>query len=219
MAKQLKLTAQPRTETGRQASRRLRSGGMIPANIYSGGSPASKLKVSEREIASLLSHAVGENLLVDLEVAGEPKTRLALIQEVQHEPVSGRVIHVDFLEVSMDKPIQTEVIIEPSGEPDGVRNYGGLLEQLIRHITIECLPKDLPEVITADVTHLGLNQSLHVRDLPLPPGVKALTEGDLAVFLVSEPRVSSEAASETAPAQPEVLKEKKKDEAADKEKK
>ncbi len=215
MTNQLKLTATPRNSTGRQPAKRLRTSGIVPANIYSSKNPPANLQVNEREISNLLSHAAGENLLVNLQIAGENKNRLALIQEVQHEPISGRILHVDFHEVSMDETIQTEVNIEPIGEAAGVRNFGGLLEQLIRHITIECLPKDLPDVIHVDVTGLGLGQSLHVGDLPLPQGVRVVSDADLTVFLVSEPRVS-EATSEGGPTQPEVLKEKKKDEGDEK---
>jgi large subunit ribosomal protein L25 len=184
----------------------------VPANIYGSKNPPANLQVNEKEISNLLSHAVGENLLVEISIADGSNTasRTALIQEVQHEPISGRLIHIDFHEVSMNETIHTEVNVEPSGEADGVKNFGGLLEQSLRHITIECLPIDLPELIVVDVSSLGINKSLHVRDIPLPNGVKAISDPDLTVFLVSEPRVDA-AAEESTAAQPEVIKEKKKE--------
>ncbi len=216
MAKILKLKAQTRSGTGRQAAKHLRASGSIPANFYGAKTAPANLQVDEREISTLLSHAVGENLLVDIEIEdnGKTATRTALIQEVQHEPISGRLIHIDFHEVSMDETIHTDVMIEPVGIADGVRNFGGLLEQSLRQMTIECLPKDLPEIITVDVSALGLGKSLHVRDIPLPEGVRSISDPDLTVFLVSEPRVDTTARTEATPSQPEVLKEKKKDESA-----
>jgi large subunit ribosomal protein L25 len=162
---------------------------------------------------------MGENILVELEIDHGTQTtkHLSLIQEVQHHAVRGDVLHVDFLEVSMDELIHTEVSIEPIGEAIGVKSYGGLLEQLLRQITIECLPKDLPEAIRVDVSNLGLGDSLHLGDLVFPEGVKAMGDNTLTVFLVAEPKVTEETSSE-APQAPEVIREKK-PEAAESDKK
>lgn len=210
MAKQLKLSAQVRSGVGRSAARKLKTAGLIPANIYGAGEAPVNLQLPVRAIADLLSHAAGENLLVDLEIenAGQKSSRLALIQEVQHHPVSQAILHVDLHAVKSDEKISTEVPIESVGEPVGVKTYGGLLEQLLRHIEIECFPRDLPEMITIDVSHLGVGESVHVKDVKLPEGVEAVTEGDITLFIVTEPRVSDEPAAATAAA-PEVIKEKK----------
>jgi large subunit ribosomal protein L25 len=110
----------------------------------------------------------------------------------------------------MDELLHTEVPIESFGDADGVKNFGGLLEQSLRSLHIECLPKDLPEILRVDVSALGLNQSLHVRDLVLPAGVKATSDADLTVFIVAEPKVEAEpVAGAEAPKGPEVIKEKK----------
>ena len=110
----------------------------------------------------------------------------------------------------MDELLHTEVPVEPFGEADGVKNYGGLLEHSLRSLAIECLPKDLPEIIRVDVSALGLNQSIHVRDLVLPAGVKATTDADLTVFIVAEPKVEVEPVAGAEPSKgPEVIKEKK----------
>jgi large subunit ribosomal protein L25 len=207
MAKQVKLSARPRADVGRNSVKHLRARGVIPAVIYGHKDQPSNLEINQREIAALLNHAVGENILVELEITGGA-TKLSLIQEVQHHPVRRDILHVDFLEVAMDEVLHTEVPVEPFGEADGVKNYGGLLEQSLRSLAIECLPKDLPEIIRVDVSALGLNQSLHVRDLVLPAGVTALADADLTVFSVAEPKTEVEPAAD-APTAPEVIKEKK----------
>jgi len=173
MAKQVKLSARPRTETGRNSVKHLRTRGVVPAVIYGHKDKPASLEINQREIAALLAHAVGENILVELTLDGGA-TKLSLIQEVQHHPVRGDILHVDFLEVAMDELLHTEVPIESVGEADGVKDYGGLLEPSLRSLHIECLPKDLPEIIKVDVSALGLGQSLHVRDLVLPAGVKEI---------------------------------------------
>ena len=100
------------------------------------------------------------------------KNRLALVQEVQHSPVGGDVLHIDFHAVSMDEKIEAEVPLEPIGIANGVKNFGGLLEQNVRALAIECLPKDLPDKITVDVSALNIGDSIHVRDIALPEGVR-----------------------------------------------
>ncbi len=208
MAKQVKLSARPRADVGRNSVKHLRSRGVVPAVIYGHKDQPANLEINTREIAALLKHAVGENILVELDIAGTPK--LSLIQEVQHHPVRGDILHVDFLEVAMDEVLHTEVPVEPTGEADGVKNYGGLLEHSLRSLQIECLPKDLPEIIRVDVSALGLNQSIHVRDLILPEGVKATSDADLTVFSVAEPKAEAEPVSAADAAKgPEVIKEKK----------
>lgn len=215
MAKQVKLSARPRADVGRNSVKHLRTRGVVPAVIYGHKDQPKNLEINERDISALLSHAVGENILVELEISGGA-TKLSLIQEVQHHPVRGEILHVDFLEVAMDEMLHTEVPIEATGEADGVKNFGGLLEHSLRSLAIECLPKDLPEIIRIDVSGLGLNQSLHVRDLALPAGVKATSDQDLTVFSVAEPKTEVVAvAGAEAPKDPEVIKEKKPAEGAE----
>jgi large subunit ribosomal protein L25 len=218
MAKQVKLSARPRTVVGRNSVKHLRTRGFVPAVIYGHKDQPSNLEISHREIKALLSHAVGENILVELQISGENGTsgKLSLIQEVQHHPVRGDILHVDFLEVATDEVLHTEVPIESFGDADGVKNFGGLLEHSLRSLHIECLPKDLPEIIRVDVSSLGLNQSLHVRDIILPPGVKATSDADLTVFIVAEPKTEvTPVAGAEVPTGPEVIKEKKPAEGAE----
>ena len=220
MAKQLKLTAERRSAVGRSAVRKLKATGVVPAVIYGAKDKAEPLQISRREITALLSHASGENVLVELEVAGEgARNRLALVQEVQHAPVSGEILHVDFHSVAQDELIHAEVPLEPVGTANGVKNEGGLLEQSVRALAVECLPRDLPDVITVDVSALSIGDAVHVRDIQLPPGVTTKLSADLTVFSVLAPTVEEEPAAAVevageAAATPEVIKEKKEEPAA-----
>lgn len=214
MAKQVKLSAQPRTGLGRSAVRKLKATGAVPAVIYGAKDKPEALQVSKREISALLSHAAGENILVELEIAGAAN-RMALVQEVQHSPLGGDVLHVDFHAVSMDEMIEADIPLEPTGTANGVKNFGGLLEQSLRALSIECLPRDLPDVITVDVSALNIGDAIHVRDLQLPAGVTATNPGDLTAFAVMAPTVEEAPAAAAEPATaPEVIREKKEDPAA-----
>lgn len=211
MAKQVKLSARPRTESGRNSVKQVRARGAVPAVIYGGKDAPANLEVSRKDIDQLLSHAVGENILVELEIADGTKitNRLSLIQEIQHHPVGGEILHVDFHAVSMTEEIEAEIPLEPAGEPVGVKTYGGLFQQNMRSLAIRCLPQNLPEIITVDVSALNIGESLHVKDIKLPAGVTATEDADLTVFLVSEPTVAEESSTAEAPTAPEVIKEKK----------
>lgn len=222
MAKQVKLNARPRSESGRNAVKQVRARGSVPAVIYGSSTQVANLEVSRREIEALLKHAVGENILVELEIEADGKktSTLSLIQEVQRHTIRREVIHVDFHAVSMTEEIEAEIVIEPFGESDGVKNFGGLLEQNMRAITIKCLPQNLPEVIRVDVSPLKVGEAIHVRELVLPNGVTAVDDGDLVVVNVAEPTVAEEPKAVAAPAAgPEVIKEKKADAPAPGEKK
>jgi large subunit ribosomal protein L25 len=185
---------------------------LIPAIIYGGTDKPQALQLAARDINAMMSHASGENILVELEITGDEATRTALVQEVQHSPVGGDIRHVDFHAVSMDQMIQAEVPLEPTGTSVGVKTFGGLLEQSLRTLAIECLPGDLPDRITVDVSQLNIGDSIHVRDIQLPSGVTAKVQPDLTAFSVVAPVVEEEPVAveaEAAAAGPEVITEKK----------
>jgi large subunit ribosomal protein L25 len=210
MAKQVKLKAEQRSETGRSAARKLKAMGRIPGVVYGGKDKPQPLQVSARDVNAMLSHASGENILVELEMAGGNKT--ALIQEIQHAPIGGTVLHIDFHAISMDETIHADVPLEATGMANGVKNFGGLLEQSLRSLSIECLPRDLPDRVTVDVSELNIGDAIHVRDIKLPQGVKAKAQPDLTAFSVVAPAVEEApvvAAAEGAAAGPEVITEKK----------
>jgi large subunit ribosomal protein L25 len=178
--------------------------------MYGAKDKPEPLQVSKREFSALLSHAAGENILVELEIAGDAN-RLAMVQEVQHAPIGGDVLHIDFHAISMDETVEADVPLETTGTANGVKNFGGLLEQNLRTLSIECLPRDLPDVITVDVSALNIGDSIHVRDIPLPAGVSTKNPPDLTAFSVMAPTVAEEPAAAAVAAAPEVIKEKKED--------
>jgi large subunit ribosomal protein L25 len=216
MAKQVKLSAQSRSSIGRGAVRKIKQQGLVPAVVYGAKQEPQHVQLSSRDIKNVLSHATGEHFLVELEIAegGSTTNRLALIQEVQHHPLRGDVLHVDFHAVAADEVIHASVPVETAGEANGVRNYGGILEVPMHSLEVECLPKDLPDVIRIDVSALNVGDAIHIRELQLPEGVKARGAGDLTVVRVASPTVQEEvsAVAGEAPAQPEVIKEKKTEE-------
>jgi large subunit ribosomal protein L25 len=217
MAKQVKLKAEARPDVGRSAVRKLRARGFIPAVIYGSNDKPQPLQVSARDINAMMSQASGENVLVELEIGGDEQSRTALVQEVQHSPVGGEIRHVDFHAISMDQLIEAEVPLEPVGTAVGVKTFGGLLEQSLRALAIECLPTDLPDRITVDVSQLNIGDAIHVRDIQLPQGVTPKVQLDLTAFSVVAPVVEEEpvaAEAEAAPTEPEVITEKKEGEAA-----
>ncbi len=217
MAKQVKLSVQTRTLSGRIGVNKIKRQGLVPAIIYGGKTQPQNLQVAERDIRSVLAHATGESVLVELEIDddGAKSSRTALIQDVQHHPLGGAVLHVDFHAISMDETIEAEIPVEPKGEPTGVKNSGGILEQNLRSLEVECLPRDLPDVIIVDVSGLKIGDAIHVKDLQLPSGVKVLNDEELPVFAVAEPRIEEEPAEMPITA-PEVITEKKKDEGEEK---
>jgi large subunit ribosomal protein L25 len=212
MAKQVKLKAELRPDVGRSAVRKLRARGFIPAVIYGRNDKPQPLQVSARDINAMMSQASGENVLVELEIGGDGKSRTALVQEVQHSPVGGEIRHIDFNAISMDQMIEAEVPLEPVGIAVGVKTFGGLLEQSLRALAIECLPADLPDRITVDVSQLNIGDAIHVREIQLPQGVTPKVQLDLTAFSVLAPMVEEEpvaAEAEAAVAEPEVITEKK----------
>jgi large subunit ribosomal protein L25 len=218
MAQQAKLTVQMRTQVGRNAIKRVRKEGLIPGVIYGVGQEPINLEVNRRQLSTVLAHSSSENILLELEIVDGDNKRnsLAMIQEVQHHPIQRQILHVDFHAVSATEKITAEVPIETVGEPIGVKTNGGLLEHNLRDLEVECLPGDLPDRIEVDVSGLDINQSIHVKDLKLPPGVEAVTDGDLTVVAVSAARVEEEPteALGATPAAPEVITAKKPEEGA-----
>ncbi len=217
MAKQQKLTAHTRLNSGRSAVNKIKQQGLVPAVVYGGQDKPINLSINAREIGNILAHATSEHFLVDLEIAdGSSKTnRLALVQEVQHDPIKGSVLHVDFHAVKADEKLHAKIPVETIGEASGVKNFGGILEISMHEIEVECLPKDLPEIISLDVTALGVGDAIHIKDIQFSEGVTARVDADLTVVRVAAPKVEIEPEPGVAEAAgPEVLKEKKDDAAA-----
>ena len=167
MAKQVLLKAKARTEAGKTRVKKLRGTGAIPAVIYGAHHQPQSLAVAEIDLENVLHSATGENVLVDLQVeeGGKTVNRLALIQEVQHHPVTDSVMHVDFHEVLATEKLRTSVPVRAVGEAAGVKTGGGILEYVMRDLRVECLPRDLPDVIEVNVEKLEIGQSIHVGEI------------------------------------------------------
>ncbi len=212
MAKAIQIKAHPRNVSGTVEAKKARNAGLVPAVIY--GRHLDKpqnLQLNARELKAALGKTTGEHVLVDLEIVGGDKT-LALIQDVQHHTLKRHIMHVDFHALRADEKMHTTVPVIAFGEASGVKNLGGILEQLLRTIEVECLPKDLPDSIVVDVTALEIGDAIHIKDLPLPTGVTALGNPDTSVLHITAPTVEEVAAPSAegaAATEPEVIKEKK----------
>jgi large subunit ribosomal protein L25 len=146
------------------------------------------IEVDTKEFDKLIHHAISENILVDLTVEG--KQRLALVQEVQHHPLSRETLHVDLHEVAPDEKVEITVPVETLGEPIGVRVDGGLLEHVLFKVRVRALPGDLPECIELDVADMQLGQTLHIGDMPVSDGVEILGDPGIPVVSVAKSRVA-----------------------------
>jgi len=210
--KSVPLNVFPRTLARGRKVKQLRAAGRVPAVIYGGQSKPENLEISAKEMEDLIHHSVSENILVDLAV--DKAKRLALVQEVQHHPLDGKVLHVDFHEVSETEKVTIMVPLETAGEAVGVKTGGGVLEHVLFKIKVRALPKDLPEQIIVDVTSLELGKSIHLGEIKAPAGVEILGDKKVSVISVALPRTEEEeaAATEAAPAgaaDVEMIKEKK----------
>ncbi|HMP89178.1 MAG TPA: 50S ribosomal protein L25 [Kiritimatiellia bacterium] len=212
MAQSIKISVAPRAAKGSSESRRLRRGGWFPGVVYGVGKQPQMVKVNEHEFRKSLHGHSSEHILLDLDIEGQDSKKV-LLQEVQHNSLTGKITHADFHEISMTETFRVEVQIELVGVPVGVSQNGGVLEHLLREVEIECLPSDLMEVIEVDVSGLGVGDSLSVSDIKLDAAkYKVITHGELAVAMVAAPTAIEEPvapAEGAAVAEPEVIKEKK----------
>src|SRR5579862_9114901 len=173
--KSVPLKAYPRTQTRRGGVKKLRDTGRVPAVIYGRQAKPQNLEISAKEIGDLIHHSASENLLVDLSVENDARAkRLALVQEIQHHPLDGKVLHVDLHEVAENEKVIVHVPVETVGEAAGVKNSGGVLEHILFKLRVRSLPKDLPEQIVIDVTALEINKTIHIGEIKAPEGVEIL---------------------------------------------
>src|SRR5438445_524164 len=212
--KSVALNAFPRALGRRAGAKKLRASGRIPAVIYGRQAQPQNLEVTAKEMEDLIHHSISENLLVDLAVKDDARPkRLALVQEVQHHPLSGKVLHVDFHEVAENEKVTVMVPVETAGEAIGVKTDGGVLEHVLFRIKARGLPKDLPELITVDVSHLKIGQAIHLGEIQAPAGVEIIGDKAIPVLAVAAPRTEEEeaaaAAEAAAPGEVEMIKEKK----------
>ncbi|MDB6134660.1 MAG: ribosomal rRNA E-loop binding protein Ctc/L25/TL5 [Verrucomicrobiales bacterium] len=199
MAKISPLTAHTRKRSGSGAINSLRREGLIPGVVYGKEVESFNVRLRAKEVENILHHSVSEHILVNLTIEDTTETKLALIQDVQHNPLTGAILHVDFHSIREDEKIHSNVPLELTGESAGAK-AGGLLEHLVHNLSIACLPKDLPEKIEVDVSGLEINGALHVNELKLPEGVTTSLGGTVVVARVAEPRVVIVEEAAAAPA-------------------
>ena len=215
------LTIEKRVGTGKGAAKRLRRTGRVPAILYGGSTPV-KITVNPKDIFRLIHGHEGGTQLLQVSFPESSDKRMAIIRDMQLDPVTEDLVHVDLQEVAMDKPIQVTVPLRHVGEPVGVRDAKGILEMILREVQVSCLPGSIPESFTADVSELGIHDVFTVGQLVAPEGVRILTDASQAVATVAPPMAEEEVAAPVAtgvvaatPAEPEVLTERKpKEEAA-----
>jgi len=209
--KAVKIVAQPREVKGAGA-RRLRRSGIVPAVVYGAGKGTRMIQLSAHDFDQALKGHRGEHMLMDLEVSGDMPLKV-LLKEIQHHPVSHKVIHADFNEISMTKKLHIEIPIKLIGEPVGVIQQGGIMESIMRSIEVECLPTDIVEFFTLDVSGLHMGDSLLVTSIQLDPSkYTLLSSHDQAIVKVAVPKAEEEVApvaAEAALGEPEVITEKK----------
>jgi len=201
------LQAVTRPELGSRANKRLRDSGQIPAVLYGHREAIVPLKMPKKEISAYLAHGTH---VFDLNLEG--KTQKVLVKDVQYDHLGIEVLHVDFARVSLDERVEVTVPLELKGTPKGEAE-GGVLQQVLNDIEIECLVTDIPDAIRYNVSDMALDAVLHIKDLKLPQGVKALHDEDLIVAQVRAiVEATTETAGETNVAEPEIIGKKKEDE-------
>ncbi len=202
------VVATPRTgKFNKNHARRVRVAGKIPAVVYGAGQEAVAVTIDPKVVTRILHSESGHNTIFDLNVEGAALVK-AMIVDWQHEPIKGRLLHIDFKRIAMDKAMRVSVPVQLTGSPVGVRVGGGVLDQIMREVEIECLPADIPDHLDVDVTDLELYGAIHISDLPHSGSVKYLGEDSALVAhvtLVKEEAVADAVAAPAA-AEPEVAK-------------
>ena len=213
--KSVPLNAFVRSVNGRAEVKKLRDAGRVPATIYGRQNKPENLELVARELSDLIHHSLSENILVDLAV--DKSKRLALVQEVQHHPLSGKVLHVDFHEVAENETVTVMVPVETTGEAVGVKTGGGVLEHITFKLKVRALPKNLPEQILIDVSALEVGKSIHLGEIKAPEGVEIMGKKSTTVVAVAMPKTEvEEAPAEGAAAAGEVeMTKEKKEEGAE----
>src|SRR5215831_3413249 len=224
------LEATVRDSRGKNEARRTRADGKVPAVLYgiagSGKAESTAIAVEPKALTKILHSEAGANTLISLKLAGTGDTRV-LVKDYQLDPITHQILHADFYRIAMDKVLRITVPIVAKGEAPGVKQQCGILEYVHRQVEVECLPGDIPESIEVNVGELMLHQGVRVRDLPVNPKVKPVSDADMMIVHVIMPKAEeapaaataegAAAAAPAAPAEPEVIKKGKKEEAEEKE--
>jgi large subunit ribosomal protein L25 len=206
------MKAEPRTEQGSVAAGRLRRAGSIPAAVNRIGGDTTLVKLDTHAFVNMLRHHAAEQVLVTLDLDGQEVP--ALMREVQYDVMTGAPIHVDFGEVSLSETVRVAISLHLKGEPEGVKTGGGILQQMLRSVEVECLPNEIIDAFNVDVSALKTGQSVFVRDLKLGDAYTLITGADAVIATVAAPEEEAEAEEEADKA-PEVITKGKKEEGAE----
>jgi large subunit ribosomal protein L25 len=206
------IKSEKRQGLGSNAARRLRKQGFVPAVLYGESMESRPLVVSKKDIVQILKLESGENTI--FKVAVDTDMYDAMIKDLQVDPVTDELLHADLIRISMDKPVRVTVPIVHSGEPVGVKTEGGFVDFVTREVEVECLPRDIPESLSIDISELHIHQSIKAEGMAIPAGVKLITEPATVLVLVSLPHKEEEAFPGEKPeeavaeesAEPEVIK-------------
>jgi large subunit ribosomal protein L25 len=206
------VEAKLREASDKNAARRLRTTGMIPAVLYGAKKDPRAIAVDPKQILKILRSASGHNTIFEINVEGEQDK--AMVVDWQYEPMKGNLLHVDLKRIAMDQAMRLSVPVRLTGEAKGAKEEGGLLDLVLREIQIECLPSDIPSHISVDVTNLGRGEAIRVSDLPQNASVKYMNDPDATVVHITyvKEEVAAPVEAVAAPAEPEVIKKGKTDE-------
>ena len=197
MAQQIKLTATTRKETGKEVAKKLRREGMLPGVVYGHKTDPIPLILELKQFLSLLGGGKSESKLINLSVEGNggPSEKTVMIKELQIDPLTRNYLHVDFFEISMDEEVTLSISVALTGDAVGVE-MGGVLQQVRRELEIKCLPSQIPESISVDVSALNIGDSIHLKDVSLPSGIKVMEDENLTIVTILSPTVEKEPVAE-----------------------
>ena len=217
MRQEITVSAERRDSRGKNEARRLRVKGLAPAILYGANRPALAVSVSPKDVTKILHSSTGHNTIFNLTIHGVEDTP-AMIVDWQNDPVRDTLLHIDLKRIDLSKRIEVKVRVQATGEPEGVKVQGGLLEIVTREVEIECLPNEIPDSFTVDVSQLMIGQNLRAGEIPLSGSMKLLSSPDQVIAHVvvmkaeAEPVAAEATAEVAAPAEPEVIKKGKKEE-------
>lgn len=210
---EIKLDAQVRIQVGSRKIKAIRRENAVPAIVYGGESEPTNIKVDRSNYERIMRHHHGQSVIFRLNVMdGENKWRdySVIVKEEQHDPVSDKLVHIDFNRISLTKELEVKVPVETKGDPVGVKRDGGSLEHILWELLVICLPTKIPQKIVVEVGHLEIGDTIHVKDITLPEGVRTRQDPDTILVSVIPPmKEEAMAPAEGGPTEPEVLKEKK----------
>lgn len=195
--KRLDLQVTKRVVSGKGGARSTRRAGQVPGIIYGEGQDPMAIAIDRHTIEKALYSSDNENVLVYISVEGESGETLTLVRETQHHPLTGALEHLDFRRVSVNRPIRTMVPVHTTGTAKGMKE-GGILEQQLREVELECLPLEIPDNLVVDITEIEIGHSMHVSDLPSNPNYKILTAGERALVMVVAPKIETVPGAATA---------------------